>query len=265
MRPYWQQFLEHTVQQAKQGHLAELRPGLHCAWGNSALPITNGYYLTQPVPDAELLRAHLAAAQADAAQRPPLPWLFYVPSSSVAELGVPAVDAVAADCGLAPFLTMREMTADVSALTPPRRPLPPMDFRRVRSTADASTVLELNLNAYSMPLEILPSCLDSGMFLAGKSPECGMVGYVDGVAVSTASVIVLHNVLYVALVATAPDHRQRGYADAVMRHALQTAATEFDLHHAALDASVMGEPIYAAMGFSPTGTDWRVLMAAHHD
>ncbi|MEJ1938734.1 GNAT family N-acetyltransferase, partial [Nostoc sp. NIES-2111] len=100
---------------------------------------------------------------------------------------------------------------------------------------------------------------------AGKSPECGMVGYVDGAAVSPASVIVLHNVLYVALVATAPDHRQRGYADAVMRHALQTAATEFDLHHAALDASVMGEPIYAAMGFSPTGTDWRVLMAAHHD
>ncbi len=241
----------------------DVAPGLRCAWGDCALPITNGYYLTAPVASVEELAERLRQARQDAAKRSALPWLFYAPAEMVPALGFGGVDAAGVTEGLAPFMSLREMTADMKNLQAPKRPFPEVEYERVDSRDGATTVLEINLGAYGMPMEMLPSCVDSEMFLAGKMRECGMLARVNGVAVSTASVIDLDGVLYVAMVATHPDHRQRGYADAVMRKALEVAAAEFGLTRAALDASAMGEPVYAAMGFEATGTDWRVLMPPH--
>lgn len=264
MAEFWKQFLEQTVSSGKNGSIEDIGVGLRCAWGDCALPITNAYYLTAPVADASVLGVHLSAVKADASRRSGLPWLFYAPTEAVTALGFDVVDAVGAEHGLGPFMSIREMSVEVSKLRAPKRPLPEVEYERVTSLEGARVALEINLGAYGMPLEMVPSCVESEMFLAGKQRECGILARVNGEAVSTASVIDVNGVLYVALVATHPDHRQRGYADAAMRKAIEVAAAEFGLSTVALDATEMGEPIYAAMGFVPTGTEWRVLMEANH-
>lgn len=264
MADYWRQFLEQSVRNGKNGLISDVGTGLRCAWGNCALPITNAYYLTEPVADASTLGGQMEAARRDVAARPALPWLFYASTDSVGTLGFEALDAIGAQHGLSPFMNMREMTANVDQLRAPKRPLPAVEYERVSSQAAVRDVLAINMAAYGMPMEIVDSSLESGMFLSGKGPECGILARVNGEPVSTATVVVVNGILYVALVATAQDHRQRGYADAAMRKALLTAASEFGIHKAALDATAMGEPVYAAMGFEPTGTEWRILMDAAH-
>ena len=264
MADYWKQFLEQTVRSGREGRVEDVGVGLRCAWGNCALPITNAYYLTEPVLEEQDLGQRIESAKSDVARRSSLPWLFYTPTETVSALGFAAVDTIGLQHGMAPFMSVREMTANLADLRPPKRPLPQVEYERVTSEDGARVALEINLGAYGMPLEMVPSCLESGMFLAGKSRECGILAKVNGVAVSTATVVDLNGLLYVALVATHPEHRQRGYADAAMRTALETAASEFGINKAALDATEMGEPVYAAMGFAPTGTEWRILMDASH-
>lgn len=264
MADYWRQFLEQSVRKGKNGSISDVGTGLRCAWGNCALPITNAYYLTEPVADAAVLGGQMEAARRDAEVRPALPWLFYASTESVGTLGFEALDTIGAPHGLAPFMNMREMTANIDQLRAPKRALPTVEYERVKSREAVREVLAINMAAYGMPEEIVDSSLESEMFLSGKGRECGILARVNGEAVSTATVVEMNGILYVALVATAADHRQRGYADAAMRKALETAATEFGVNRVALDATAMGEPVYAAMGFTPTGTEWRVLMDANH-
>jgi hypothetical protein len=259
---YWKQFLEKTVRSGKRGVVEDIDEGVRCAWGDCALPITNGYYVTTPLEGRADLARRIQSARADLPKRSAMPWLFYVPSDLLNGLSFDDVDGAGAERGLAPFMNVREMTAEVPALRPPRRPLPELEYERVASTEGAREVLRVNVEAYGMPLEIIESSLESEMFLAGKMRECGLLARVNGEAVSTATVIDLDGLLYVALVATAVNHRQRGYAEAVMRRALETGAREFGLTRTALDASAMGEPVYAAMGYQATGTDWRILTEA---
>jgi predicted acetyltransferase len=56
---------------------------------------------------------------------------------------------------------------------------------------------------------------------------------------------------YVALVATMPDQQRRGYAEAAMRHALDSAAARHGDTPTTLHATDAGRPIYARMGYEP--------------
>ena len=47
-----------------------------------------------------------------------------------------------------------------------------------------------------------------------------------------------------------------------MRHALSVAASELPLSRTALDASLMGAPLYLQMGYRHTGEMWTMYSAA---
>jgi len=55
--------------------------------------------------------------------------------------------------------------------------------------------------------------------------------------------------IYVALVATLPEYRRRGYAEAVMRKALGEASRAHGVERTVLHASDMGFPVYRDMGY----------------
>ena len=67
---------------------------------------------------------------------------------------------------------------------------------------------------------------------------------------------------YVALVATAPAHRHHGYAEAVMRRALEVAASTHGECPTVLHATDAGRPIYARMGYAPISTHTLYMDAA---
>lgn len=93
--------------------------------------------------------------------------------------------------------------------------------------------------------------------------EFGYLALVDGVPAATADAVLHDGWLYVAAVATHPDYRRRGLAEAVMRRALEEAMRATGVTRTALDASAMGAPVYKAMGYEPTGEIWRAFSLPH--
>jgi GNAT superfamily N-acetyltransferase len=79
-------------------------------------------------------------------------------------------------------------------------------------------------------------------------------GYAAGHAVTCAAVLPVAGTIYVAFVATLPEAHGKGYAEAVMRHAIDQGRramglTRGPLTRMTLNASDMGRPVYRAMGF----------------
>ncbi|MDX2269981.1 MAG: GNAT family N-acetyltransferase [Bryobacter sp.] len=276
MPRFWIPFVEQCVRLAKAGEVWDLGGGVRGAWGNCLLPFTNEYYLTEPHGGAatdggavslaeslaESLARQFARAKEDAAPRQ-LPWVFLLPNEGVNTLGFGETDAVAAREGLAPFVLLAEMTGDVSTLAPPRRPLPALRMERIVDRAGCALGMGINLDAYAMPRDFLESTVDAGMFYARPDRDFGYLAYDGEVPVSTAEVVELDGWLYVAAVATAPGQQRKGYAEAVMRYALEQASQALGITRTALDASEMGAPVYAAMGYKRTGAEWRVYGLPH--
>jgi predicted GNAT family N-acyltransferase len=67
-------------------------------------------------------------------------------------------------------------------------------------------------------------------------------------------VILVDGYRYVALVATHPDHQRRGYADVVMRRALELSDQTYPDRPKVLHASDAGRPVYERMGYKPIST-----------
>ena len=72
----------------------------------------------------------------------------------------------------------------------------------------------------------------------------------DGELAASAAVLPFGpKVAWVSMVLTLPGHRGRGFATALTAHAL--AALAASGHRAVLDATPLGQPVYAKLGFAP--------------
>jgi len=80
----------------------------------------------------------------------------------------------------------------------------------------------------------------------------GFVAYEGGKPVSTATVIINQGCLFLFLVATMPEARCKGYGEAVVRHALQTAYEATGIGRTVLHATDAGYPLYLRLGYLPT-------------
>jgi GNAT superfamily N-acetyltransferase len=222
----------------------------------SGLPVAffNVAILTQPSVSASALRSLGHAAREWAAQTP-VPWFFVVTHERV-EPGVDAT-AILADCGLAAALPLTGMLATH---------MPPVTTRpadlQIKVTDDdeeCATLVDINSAAYEMDLGPAKALLGRQAFW---NDHVAVLGSVDGAPVSGAAVMMVDGYRYVALVATAPAHRRRGYAEAVMRHALETAASVHGEHPTVLHATDAGRPIYERMGYTPISTHTLYIDAA---
>ncbi|MBL8177832.1 MAG: GNAT family N-acetyltransferase [Bryobacterales bacterium] len=151
-----------------------------------------------------------------------------------------AADAVFADAGLVPFMEWTGMSA--GEILPPRREVRDLDIRDVTGPAARRAVYEINCQAYGMPLDPGRDSMDGDSLW---SKMHGAVGYLDGIPVATATAFPVEGRRYVALVATLPEHRNRGFAEACMRHALAKAGTGRTILH----ATGAGHPVYRKMGY----------------
>lgn len=261
MNLFWADFLRHAAGQSDAGSIRQFK-GLEAAWVHSLMPINNATYLAEQVTSEADLRACFASAVEDAAPHQK-PWAFFLYEPYAASLNAEQIAAAATDSGLANLMSVEVMTGDTAKLKPPKRPLPELEYRRVNAREDCWTVFDINMRCYGMPAFMTDSIVDAKAYYKDPQREFGFVAFADGVPVSTASVIELDGWLYVALVATEPDHRQKGYAEAVIRHALTAAAAELGITRTALDASAMGAPLYLQMGYQQTGESWSMYMAPH--
>ena len=77
------------------------------------------------------------------------------------------------------------------------------------------------------------------------------VGYNDETPVSSAAALPINGTVYIALVATDPEQQGKGFAETVMRRAIAEGQRAMGVRRTTLHASMMGYPLYQAMGYTP--------------
>jgi ribosomal protein S18 acetylase RimI-like enzyme len=111
------------------------------------------------------------------------------------------------------------------------------DFRALGSTC------------FHVPISWFSEVFDPGM-TTHDAFVC-WVGYRDGLPVATAATVSAQGVIGLYNVATAPEYRQRGYGEAITRHAIDAALRETTATHIVLQSTAEGLHLYQRMGFQP--------------
>jgi hypothetical protein len=162
-----------------------------------------------------------------------------------------------ADQDLADHLAAQGMTAfgESPGMILDRRlpdvpPPPGVTLRRVATDEDVESYVAVSRLAwatYGMPDDVTPAAL--GHRDVHLAPHiASFVAVLDGRPAAAAMSIVTHAVSGVYWVGTIPDARGRGLAEVVTR-AAGNAGFDRGARLAALQASVMGEPVYRRMGY----------------
>ena len=212
--------------------------GLNVYWANVMLPVYNIGLLSSPCTDVEDLRGRVEPLQAFAAERGK-PW-FFTPADAWLPEGA---GDVLASLGLVEAMRLTGMVA--TDLTPPSREVAG-EIRQLGGREGAVAMGRLNCAGYGMPLEWAEET-DWAAFFGPDVFSYAMRE--DGIDVSTATVFVIEDCLNVVGVATLPEFQRKGYAETVMRHALQQASQATGLTRTVLHASDAGRPLYERMGY----------------
>jgi GNAT superfamily N-acetyltransferase len=228
--------------------------GVAALLGNVPLPFFNLCVHDGPLADHDDVRRRLTVA-CERAAGCPFGWMFAI----CEDLAPAGWTSVAAELGLTPAMHLFGMRAN--RLKPPRRPLPQLTYRRVQDEASARTIGEINGLAYGMPPEMVDCLCNLHLW---REDSHGYVGLVDGRPVTCAATFPVDGTVYVALVATLPDEHGRGYAEAVMRHAVEHGTQATGFGRTTLHATEAGRPLYEAMGYATTATLALLSSGAEH-
>jgi ribosomal protein S18 acetylase RimI-like enzyme len=131
-------------------------------------------------------------------------------------------------------------------LKPPRRPLPQLDVRRVSCGPVKDAFCAIGSLCFNVPLGWFCEVFDGdGIW----SDFAAWVGYARGEPVCTAATVIGGGAVGVYNVATMPNHRRGGYAEAVMRHALEEARGAHGITRTILQSTPQGLGLYEHMGY----------------
>jgi hypothetical protein len=175
-----------------------------------------------------------------------LPWIFAVSHTTLGSL-LPQTPAIMRKHAFVPMMPLTAMVAD--ALAPPVRPAPEFTTLTDADSAIGHKVLRINDAACQTQLAE-PGTLPmerGGWWLAPERMASVCVS--QGVNVSSAAVLNLAGLRYVALVATLPGARKKGFAESAVRDALHRSQAAGLGSRTYLHASAAGRPLYEQMGY----------------
>jgi GNAT superfamily N-acetyltransferase len=139
-------------------------------------------------------------------------------------------------------------------LLPRERSLPPIEVRRVGDERTRATFAEIMSVAFDIPRSVSVSVYGAEQGWNGGFR--GYVGYSNGKPVTTAGAMITGDVIGLYSVATLPQHRRLGFAEAIMRSVIEQAGTE----RTVLQATSSGLSLYEKMGYR-TVTNFDVYIA----
>jgi ribosomal protein S18 acetylase RimI-like enzyme len=147
--------------------------------------------------------------------------------------------------GLHPLTEPPGMFAD--RLLAPRRALPAVEMRPVIDEPTRLAFAHITSVGFEIPGNVCRQIYGSRQAWSGRFQ--GFVGYVKGLPVCTAATVVSDNVVGLYSVATLPNQRRRGYAEATMRQALNLARVTTGIEATVLQSTEEGFPLYQQMGY----------------
>ena len=137
-------------------------------------------------------------------------------------------------------------------LLPSSLPRPRIELREVKDQQTRRAVADLNTISYGLPQAWEREALDDVKMWDER--VLGYVGYIDDRPVTCACVYLVNGCLYLALVATHPAHRRRGYAETVIRHTLRNASAVSGWTCSVLHSTPDGFSLYRKLGYRGAGT-----------
>jgi ribosomal protein S18 acetylase RimI-like enzyme len=235
------------------GEVAEL-PGITATWAGVAWPIVNVLFLSSPIGDLEDLRSRLqrVGKQTEAKQQPGM--------LIACDAWLPAGDDVAKVFPEYGWIQISQAHGMVCENVADTSLIEGLEFRRVEGPLLRRAAADLNGAGYEVSPEMAREALDHEN-LWGEG--CfGYVGYFEGTAVTTSTTYVRDGYLYVALVATLPEFRSRGFGAAITSHSIKAASAASGLRRTILHATPAARHIYESLGFRTVTTFPMFLPAA---
>ena len=124
-----------------------------------------------------------------------------------------------------------------------------MEVRPVDSGATLNDFRALGSTCFHVPIAWFSEVFDERV-AERKVFRC-WVGYREGAPVATAASVLSERALGIYNVATAPEHRKHGYAEAITRFAIDHALGEGPARRLVLQSTSQGHRLYDRMGFYP--------------
>ncbi len=132
-------------------------------------------------------------------------------------------------------------------LLPAKRALPALDIRPVADEPTRDAFSEIMSTAFEIPHSVSASIY--GGPRAWQGSFRGYVGYSGGKPVTTAAAVTASGVIGLYSVATLPQHRRRGFAEAIMRQVIDLTARSSGIERTVLQSTPSGLGLYEAMGY----------------
>ncbi len=222
--------------------------GLTIIWSGTDSVSRNAVFLTQPVHNEAELEAKIKMAFDYANQRNQ-PWWMIIAEDWIPELLRPQMDEVFARQELVPSVRLTGMATE--QLLPSTTHHSKLDCVRVSNMETRQAVADINAISNHLSLGLYREALELDRFW--QKTVFGTVGYVENQPVSTAITFLINDDLFhLGWVATLPDYRNQGYAEAVSRHSLEQAGQHYGKKRTALHATPTGIPVFQRMGYQPT-------------
>jgi len=230
----------HLAGGRESGEVREL-PGVSIASSNVDFHMFNAAFFSGP---AAGLESGLAAATLHFGARERR-WAFWLCDDRLDQAARSTAQARFHRGGLNLALSHPGMMAE--RLLAPVRPLPALEIRPVETAGERTAFCEINAAAFRIPFSWCRDVYDLGNLWGGAFS--GYVGYAGGRAVSTVAAMAAAGAVGLYGVATLPDNGGRGYAEALIRHALAKARERHGIERTILQACTEALPLYHRLGY----------------
>ncbi|MDP3000677.1 MAG: GNAT family N-acetyltransferase [Bryobacterales bacterium] len=234
---------------ASEGGEARDMPGVTLVSSGVDYSVFNSAMLSSPAPDSDGGLDRRAAVAAVHFSMRRIGWSFWLCEDLLDPSTCRRAGDILARCNLRRLTEAPGMLAE--ALEPPLRPLPWLDYRRVADYRTRGEFCHVTSIAFHLPFGIAQTIYGSARFWQGDYR--GWIGYRDSQAVATAATLAAGGAIGLYSVATLPEHRRQGCAEAIARHALAQASAESGEGPYVLQSTPAGYALYEQMGYRTAG------------
>jgi ribosomal protein S18 acetylase RimI-like enzyme len=238
----------------KTGEIRDL-PGVSLIFCGLNYAAFNAALLAQPVATGDEL-SRLIAASAKHFDSRNLRWTYWACDDFLDQTLLRNAPNIFQRHGLRPLTEAPGMYTD--ALLPPDRPLRPLDVRPVVDQQTREAFAEIMAIAFDIPYSVCSAVYGSDHGWNGQLN--GYVGFVDGRPVTTAATTITGDVIGLYSIATLPQYRRQGFAEAIMRNVIDHARETAGITRTVLQSTRSGFALYQKMGYRMV-TNFNVYIA----
>lgn len=225
-------------------------PGLSLIFCGLNYAAFNAALMAQPIDGDRNELVRLIEASAAQFEAKGLRWTYWLCDDFLSMALRREAPRIFSEHGLRHLTDAPGMYAD--ELLPPKRQLPELEVRPVADEATRAAFADIMSTAFEIPHSVSNAIYGTDRAWLGAFQ--GYVGYVKGKPVTSAASVTAGGVVGLYSVATVPQHRRRGYAEAIMREVVRDISQRTGIHSTVLQATTSGLGLYEAMGYRTVTT-----------